>query len=759
MDADIADDPIGLVRRSGLFDPAWYLRQYPDVASLGMDPIEHYLKVGATLLRDPCQHFSTRFYLKANPDVAAASLNPLIHYISRGRRERRAPSPGTQSPVDFAPRVDIIVTVHEALAYTKACLTSVRDRRDDCVGRIIVVNDGSGRETTGWLREFCRTAPFELIEHGRNLGYTRSLNAGMRATTAPYVVALNSDTLVARGWLRGLIRCIESKPGIGIAGPLSNAASWQNVPDLRDASGEFAVNELPEGVDHEAMARIVARTSRREYPRMPFVNGFCFMVTRAVIDAIGCMDEVNFPLGYGEENDYCIRAVDAGFSLAIADDAYVFHAKSSSFGHRRRAELSHQGMQALKRKHTPAKVRELLLEARRTVAMDHVRQRVRHAIGHRGDAPPLDLLAIRVLFLLPVGGGGGGAHSVVQEAMAMRRLGVQATVAVQPDRVRKFRAQYPDVPGAEDLFVGFDDSNLLALAAGYDVVVGTIYWSMAALERVVRAFPHILPAYYVQDYEPLFAAEGSRDWEAARASYTLVPDAVLFAKTHWIIGKVGAEHGVAVHKVEPSIDHAVYRPIARQSDGRIHVVAMIRPHTPRRGAERTMRVLSRLAGRCPDTLVFHLFGCAPGNEHFRRLETGFAFKNHGALLRPEVASLLGHSDVFVDLSDYQAFGRTAVEAMACGCVAVVPVHGGTDEYATPDNAVVVDPFDEDACVDELERLVGDPGRLRRLRAGGLLAAARYTPHGAAVSELAVLGEALVLRRRLHPVPGGHPGPG
>ena len=55
------------------------------------------------------------------------------------------------------------------------------------------------------------------------------------------------------------------------------------------------------------------------------------------------MDEENFPIGYGEENDYCIRAADAGFTLAIADDAYVFHAKSKSFGHSRRKELSKQG--------------------------------------------------------------------------------------------------------------------------------------------------------------------------------------------------------------------------------------------------------------------------------------------------------------------------------------------------------------------------------------------------------------------------------
>src|SRR5690606_23502197 len=324
---DGSDDQVELVRRSGLFDPAWYVREYPDVATLGIDPVEHYLKVGAALLRDPCEYFSTRYYLRANPEVAAARINPLVHYISRGRGERRAPSPGTLSARDFAHEIDIIVTVHDALADTKACLGSIRDRRDGCRGRVIVVNDGSGVETTRWLREFCGANAFDLIEHDRDFGYTRSVNTGMRASTAPYVLTLNSDTIVTRGWLRGLLRCIRSGERIGIVGPLSNAASWQNVPELRDASGEVAVNQPPDDLDPDSMAQLVARVSQRRYPRTPFINGFCFMVARDVIDAIGYMDEENFPLGYGEENDYCIRAAEAGFALAIADDAYVFHAK------------------------------------------------------------------------------------------------------------------------------------------------------------------------------------------------------------------------------------------------------------------------------------------------------------------------------------------------------------------------------------------------------------------------------------------------
>ena len=65
---------------------------------------------------------------------------------------------------------------------------------------VIVVNDGSGPDTSAWLRGFCQAhAGFEVIEHETNRGYTCAVNTGLRASRAPYVVTLNSDTIVTAG--------------------------------------------------------------------------------------------------------------------------------------------------------------------------------------------------------------------------------------------------------------------------------------------------------------------------------------------------------------------------------------------------------------------------------------------------------------------------------------------------------------------------------------------------------------------------------
>ncbi len=72
-------------------DAAFYLAANPDVAAAGIEPAEHYWRMGWREGRDPSPWFSTGFYLAANPDVAAAGINPLWHYLVRGRVEGRAP--------------------------------------------------------------------------------------------------------------------------------------------------------------------------------------------------------------------------------------------------------------------------------------------------------------------------------------------------------------------------------------------------------------------------------------------------------------------------------------------------------------------------------------------------------------------------------------------------------------------------------------------------------------------------------------------
>ncbi|WP_439509888.1 hypothetical protein [Marinimicrobium koreense] len=83
----------GVIEKSSLFDPGWYLEKYPDVAKEPMSPSQHYLVYGAEEGRDPSEHFSTKWYLEKYQDVAQSGINPLLHYILYGKKEGRKPGP------------------------------------------------------------------------------------------------------------------------------------------------------------------------------------------------------------------------------------------------------------------------------------------------------------------------------------------------------------------------------------------------------------------------------------------------------------------------------------------------------------------------------------------------------------------------------------------------------------------------------------------------------------------------------------------
>lgn len=78
-----------LLAQSPLFDSTWYYAQYRDIAAANLDPIDHYLRVGAGEGRNPGPNFDGNWYLEEYPDVAAAGYNPLVHYLQHGAAEKR----------------------------------------------------------------------------------------------------------------------------------------------------------------------------------------------------------------------------------------------------------------------------------------------------------------------------------------------------------------------------------------------------------------------------------------------------------------------------------------------------------------------------------------------------------------------------------------------------------------------------------------------------------------------------------------------
>lgn len=276
--------------------------------------------------------------------------------------------------------VDVIVPVHNAPQDVMSCLSALIEHRTSRM-RIILVDDGSDEETSSLLRRHVSDFPQDvLIRHGAAKGYSGAINAGLRASEAEVMIFLNSDAIVTSRAILNLVTALERSPGIGLAGPLSNAATWQSVPEQLGQDGDYLVNPLPEGWSAEDMAALCERLPGDPHICVPALNGFCLAVRRQVADTIGHLDQNAFPEGYGEETDYCFRATDNGFGLRIAADAYVFHAKSRSFGHEKRKLLSEAGFQTLLGRYGSDRLAKTLWALKYTARLQVLRQAVQDMV-------------------------------------------------------------------------------------------------------------------------------------------------------------------------------------------------------------------------------------------------------------------------------------------------------------------------------------------------------------------------------------------
>ncbi len=277
---------------------------------------------------------------------------------------------------------EIIVPVFNATQTVLDCLLAIQ-AKTNIPHLMTIVDDGSFADTSEALHRAMGHDPWcRLLTAARNEGYTTAINKAVKTAAGSSLVILNSDTLVTDGWLEGLLECLYSDDSTGVVGPLSNAATWQSIPKIKDESG-WAINHLPADGKPDDMARLVKRLSQKGFPEVAVLNGFCIAVRREVFDQVGLFDEISFPIGYGEENDFCFRAADAGFKLRVADHVYVYHHKSKSFGNERRETLARQAHEVLIRRYGDGRMNQV----KATMETCETLNEIRDKLNRLGEVP------------------------------------------------------------------------------------------------------------------------------------------------------------------------------------------------------------------------------------------------------------------------------------------------------------------------------------------------------------------------------------
>ncbi len=242
--------------------------------------------------------------------------------------------------------VDIIVPVYRGLEDTRCCLESVLVASCQTPWRLIVINDCSPEPAvTEWLRAFAqRDDRITLLENTENLGFVATVNRGMTLSDVDDVLLLNSDAEVANDWLDRIQKAAYSAARVASVTPFSNNATICSYPRFCEG------NELPSGYDTASLDRVFAQQLSGLVVEVPTAIGFCMYIRRQCLHDVGLFDVDNFGKGYGEENDFCVRAQQAGWVNLHTLDTFVRHAGGISFGDSKNArEL--QAMQTIRRLH------------------------------------------------------------------------------------------------------------------------------------------------------------------------------------------------------------------------------------------------------------------------------------------------------------------------------------------------------------------------------------------------------------------------
>lgn len=213
----------------------------------------------------------------------------------------------------------IVILTHNQLQYTIQCIDSLFLRTDETI-EVIVVDNASTDGTVEYLKSLEQRGDIKLILNDENRGFPAGVNQGIEVANGDSIVLLNNDTIVTTGWLSELHQVMRSRNEIGLVGPVSNNVSGeQRIPvSYRDLGS----------LDGFGWQR--RKKSHRQFVKTDRLVGFCLMIDRKVIDAIGLLDE-QFGVGCFEDDDLCKRAIDAGFVAAIAEGAFVHHFGSVTF--------------------------------------------------------------------------------------------------------------------------------------------------------------------------------------------------------------------------------------------------------------------------------------------------------------------------------------------------------------------------------------------------------------------------------------------
>lgn len=220
------------------------------------------------------------------------------------------------------PKVSVVVLCYNQLDYTKQCVDSILRETAYPNYELILVDNCSSDDTAVYLKEMAeKEKRVKIVLNTTNRGFAGGNNDGIQVSDGEYIVLLNNDTVVTRGWMTGMVKRFLNSDKVGMVGAVTNSigneaqipVTYQDIADMPAFAYDYTARHMGENFIHDGVLAM-----------------FCVMFSRKLTEEIGLLDE-NYGIGMFEDDDYSVATQNAGYDLILPEDVFIHHFGSVSF--------------------------------------------------------------------------------------------------------------------------------------------------------------------------------------------------------------------------------------------------------------------------------------------------------------------------------------------------------------------------------------------------------------------------------------------
>ena len=575
-------------------------------------------------------------------------------------------------------KCDVIIPVYKSPEWVKLCVYSLfKNTKSDTLNKVYLVNDCDDELTINCLNNLAIKYPkIEIVTNEENLGFIKTVNKGLKKSSADYVLLLNTDCIIAKNTIEKLISHTLENKNIGLICPVSSNAANLTL-------------EMFDGFSYMEMDKLLERKFKGICFDACTVVGNCLMITKECIKKVGYLDEI-YGTGYGEETDYQFKAMEKGFEAKVAIDTYVFHKSEVSFG--------------------TSKEKQEKLERNRKIFFDRWGSEYYSLMEKYNKNDPIKYILNNItpedkklnfeflVYLIGFAQNAGGVHMSVDMINYLVMNGINCNI------LYGFSVGYDEIL----LFNPIQTNDIDKYQ--FKTLVSTIYTSTYYAKKLADEY-NVPLIYFAQGYEPYF--ENGSDYGVAELSYKLADNILTISS--YLKERYKDMFGVDSTVIPNGINYDL---LCRDNDNKnISVITLVLRNNALKGDYILLDVLKKICNKYNNLKINVLYNDDKIIFPFNNNDSIEINKIKGPFSRKEIASIVQGSDLYIDASLTEGFGLMALEAMTAGNVVVVSDSGGVREYIEDgvNGLVVSNVNDVESYMEKIDLLLNNNKEYSKLK--------------------------------------------